>query len=100
MVRRTVCRFSQLPDGRGHLVEVDGETIALFRVGGEVFALDNTCPHRNGPLAFGDLRGSTVFCPLHAWPFDVRTGQCEEFPGVSVRTFRVRVEGDDVQIEL
>jgi len=99
-VRRTVCRFSHLRDGQGHLVEVDGEDIALFRVGEDVHAIENSCPHRNGPLAFGDLRGFTVFCPLHAWAFDVRTGLCEEFPGASVRTFPVHVEGDEVQIEL
>ncbi len=99
-MRRTLCRLSQLPEGRSHLVEIDGEEVAVFRVGDEVHAIENACPHRNGPLAFGELRGSTVFCPLHAWPFDVRTGRCEEFPEASVRTFRVRVEGDEVQIEL
>jgi nitrite reductase (NADH) small subunit len=99
-VRRTVCRLSCLPEGQGYLVEVDGEAIALFRVGSAVHAIENACPHRSGPLAFGELRGSTVHCPLHAWPFDVRTGQCEEFPEISVRTFAVHVEGDEVQIEL
>jgi len=99
-VRRTVCRFSDLPDRQGYLVEVAGEAIALFRVGDRVHAIDNTCPHREGPLAFGDLRGATVHCPLHAWPFDVRTGRCAEFPGVAVRTFPVHLEGDEVQIEL
>ena len=100
IVRRAVCRLSQLPEGQGYLVEVDGEGIALFRIGAEVHAIENACPHRNGPLAFGDLRGCTVFCPLHAWAFDVRTGRCEEFPEASVRTYRVHVEGDEVQIEL
>ena len=99
-MRRTVCRLSQLPEGRGYLVEVEGEGIALFRIGAEVHAIENACPHRNGPLAFGDLRGRTVYCPLHAWAFDVKTGRCDEFPEASVRTYRVHVEGDDVQIEL
>ncbi len=99
-MRRTVCCLSQLPEGHGYLVEVEGECIALFRVGREVHAIENACPHREGPLAFGDLRGSTVFCPLHAWGFDVRTGRCDEFPGACVRTFQVHLEGDDVQIEL
>jgi len=99
-VRRTVCRLSDLPERQGYLVEVAGEAIALFRVGDRVHAIENTCPHREGPLAFGDLRGATVHCPLHAWPFDVRTGRCEEFPGVEVRTFPVHLEGDEVQLEL
>jgi len=94
-VRHTVCRLSELPEGRGFLVEVEGEAIALFRIGREVHAIEN-----EGPLAFGDLRGATVFCPLHAWGFDVRSGRCDEFPDACVRTFRVHLNGDDVQIEL
>jgi nitrite reductase (NADH) small subunit len=99
-VRRTVCRLQDLPEKSGYLVEVGDAAVALFRVGREVFAVDNVCPHRDGPLAFGDLRGCVVYCPLHAWGFDVRTGACDEFPGVSVRTFGVHVEGDEVQLEL
>lgn len=99
-MRRTVCRLSDLPADQGHLVEVDGEAIALFRVGDEVLAVENGCPHRGGPLAFGDLRAGTVYCPLHAWGFDVRTGRCDEFPEASLRTFAVHVEGDEVQVEV
>jgi nitrite reductase (NADH) small subunit len=100
VVRRTVCRLSDLPERQGYLVEVDGEAIALFRVGDEVHAIENACPHRDGPLAFGDLRGAIVHCPVHAWPFDVRTGRCNEFPGVCVRTYAVEVDGDEVLVEL
>jgi nitrite reductase (NADH) small subunit len=99
-VRRTVCRLADLPPRSGYLVEIEGEAIALFRVGDAVHAIENTCPHRDGPLAFGDLRGATVYCPLHAWGFDVRSGACDEFPGVCVRTYAVHVEGDEVQVEL
>lgn len=81
-------------------MEAGGEAIALFRVGGEVLAIESTCPHRGAPLAFGDLRGATVFCPLHAWAFDVRTGRCDEFPEASVRRYEVHVVGEEVQLEL
>jgi nitrite reductase (NADH) small subunit len=99
-VRVTVCRLSDLPAHQGYLVEVAGEAIAVFRVGAEVHAIENSCPHRGGPLAFGDLRGAAVYCPLHAWAFDVRTGRCDEFPEASLRTFPVHVDGDVVQLEL
>jgi nitrite reductase (NADH) small subunit len=99
-MRRAVCKLSDLPVGGGYLVEVDGEPIALFRVGDSVHAIENTCPHREGPLAFGELRGSTVYCPLHSWGFDVRTGACDEPLGASVRTYAVTVDGDDVLLEL
>jgi nitrite reductase (NADH) small subunit len=99
-VLRAVCRLSDLPPKQGYLVVVGGEEVALFRVGAEVHALANACPHREGPLAFGDLRGSTVFCPLHAWDFDVRTGRCGEFPSVAVRTYPVLLRGDEVLLDL
>ncbi len=97
---RAVCRLTDLPPRQGYLVEVEGEEVALFRVGEQVHALANACPHREGPLAFGDLRGSTVYCPLHAWDFDVRTGRCGEFPEVAVRTLRVQVLGDEVLLDV
>ena len=99
-MERSVCRLADIEDGGGLAVEVEGVELALFRRGGEVFALENACPHRGGPLAFGDLRGHTVYCPLHAWPFDVRTGRCLEFPETAARTFRVRVQGGEVRVEL
>jgi nitrite reductase (NADH) small subunit len=95
-----VCRLADLPEQGGALFEVAGEEVALFRVGELVHAISNACPHRDGPLAFGDLRGTTVFCPLHAWGFDLRTGRCDEFPEVCVRTFEVRLDGDEVLLEL
>lgn len=99
-MRLKVCRLAQLPEKQGFLVEAAGEAIAIFRVGDAVHAVENACPHRGGPLAFGDLRGATVYCPLHAWGFDVRSGRCAEFPDAPVRTFPVHVEGGDVVLEL
>ena len=99
-LERVVCRLSDLREGEGKVVEVEGLELALFRVGDEVVALENACPHRGGPLAFGDVRGATVYCPLHAWPFDLRTGKCTEFPEVRARTLRVRVRGGVVRVEL
>ncbi len=72
----------------------------MFRVGDAVYAIENACPHREGPLAFGDVRGTTVHCPVHSWPFDLATGQCLDVPGAAVRTYAVRVEGGVVRIEL
>ncbi len=93
-----VCRLADLEEGRGRLVEVGGACLALFRVGDAVYAIDNTCPHREGPLAFGEVRGTTVHCPVHAWPFDLATGRCLDVPGASVRRWPARVEGGVVWI--
>lgn len=99
-MKRAVCKAAELAPGKGKLVEAGGEQVALFLVDGRVHAIDNVCPHRDGPLAFGDLQGCVVYCPLHAWPFDVTTGQCQEFPSAAVRTFAAGIEGDDVVVDL
>lgn len=99
-MRHRVGSLSDLPDGHGWLVELEGREVALFRRGDRVYALDNLCPHRGAALAFGDVRGEVVYCPLHAWPFELETGRCPEFPGVAVDRFHVTVEGGDVHVEL
>jgi nitrite reductase (NADH) small subunit len=99
-MRHRVGRLQDLPDGHGWLIAVGEQELALFRRGDRVYALDNVCPHRGAALAFGDVRGEVVHCPLHAWPFHLPTGACLEFPEVCVRTYPVHVEGGEVEVEL
>jgi len=99
-VRHRVARLSELPERVGWLVTVAGQEVALFRLGPCVYAIDNECPHRGAALAFGEVRGEELRCPLHAWPFHIPTGACPEFPGVSVRCHPVHVEGGEVFVEL
>jgi ferredoxin-nitrite reductase len=61
-------------DGQGLLVQLSGQEVALFRLGSDIFAIDNTCPHAGGSLAEGTVTDGCVTCPLHGWKFDVRTG--------------------------
>jgi ferredoxin-nitrite reductase len=63
-----------LSDSEGLGVEIDGRDIALFRVDGQVVAIDGVCPHEGAPLAQGTIEGSTVTCPWHGWTFDACTG--------------------------
>lgn len=86
-------------DARGRaVVQVAGVAVALFRVNGELHAVADACPHRAGPLSEGDLVGYVVHCPLHTWPFDIRTGLCHRHPGVRVPTFQVRVQGQHILV--
>ncbi len=58
-----VAKTTELEPGQGRLVEAKGKQIALFNVGGKFFAVDNTCTHRGGPLAEGEVSGHEVTCP-------------------------------------
>jgi nitrite reductase (NADH) small subunit len=95
-----VCSTADLPEGQCKAVEAGGKTIALFNVSGTVFALDNTCAHRGGPLGEGILEGDVVTCPWHMWEYNVRTGEKVGMPSIKVATYPVQVEGSDIQVAL
>jgi nitrite reductase (NADH) small subunit len=94
----TACPSSELPEGEKKIVTIAGREIALFRVGAQVFAIDNVCPHRGGPLGAGDLAGHVVYCPLHAWAFDVRSGESTSHPGVEIHRYAVQVLDGLIQV--
>jgi nitrite reductase/ring-hydroxylating ferredoxin subunit len=85
----------------GKLVEAGGHRIAVFNVGGSYYAIENTCPHRGGPLAEGMVAGEEVICPWHGSRFNVKTGSVLTPPASQgVESFPVRVAGDDVEVDL
>ena len=95
----TVARIDALPNDKGKVVEVEGRQIALFRVDGGVYAIDNRCPHEGGPLGAGHVQNGVVTCPWHQWRFDVRTGALIVAPSRKVACFAVRLAGDEIQID-
>jgi len=95
-----VAKISDVPFGRTKAFDIDGRRIALFHTRDGIFATDNTCPHRGGPLAEGDLIGNEITCPWHLWGFDVVTGACPGNPEMTVATHEVRIEGDSVLVRL
>jgi 3-phenylpropionate/trans-cinnamate dioxygenase ferredoxin component len=95
-----VARLADLGPGTGLAVYVGGRDVALFNLGGEVVAIGNECPHQSGSLGDGQLEGEIVICPLHGWEFDARSGACMTVPGESVPRFRVRIEADEILVEL
>ena len=105
MMYRNAVKLSDLPPGSCLSVRVDSEEerdVALCNVDGELFALDNTCPHAGGPLGEGHLHGDTIRCPWHGWAFNVRTGQCLNHPidAWSVSCVPLRVKDGTIQIAL
>ena len=93
-----VMGVGDLPPGKGHVTGVNGREIAIFNVDGTFFAIDNTCAHRGGPLGEGELEGAVVTCPWHGWEYNVWTGISLTTPSASVKTYEVKVDGDNVNI--
>jgi len=96
-----VAQTSDLSPGTGKVVQADGRNVALFNVEGTFYAIDNTCTHRGGPLGEGALSADTVECPWHGAHFNVKTGAVTSPPApTGVRSFPVKVEGNDVLVEI
>ncbi len=89
-----------IPLGEGRAYTFGGKTIAVFRQrDGRLFATDNACPHKAGPLADGLVGSGRVICPLHMWKIDLETGQCLGEDG-AVRTYPVRAANGRILITM
>lgn len=95
-----VAQADELKPGSCKVVAANGRDLALCNIGGMFHAVDNTCPHKGGPLGEGELDGAHITCPWHGWQFDVNTGQCKHNPAARVATVKVVVQDGDVMAEL
>jgi nitrite reductase/ring-hydroxylating ferredoxin subunit len=92
---------SAIADQSAISVEIGDRQIALFNLGGQIYAIDDTCPHNGGPLCEGSIDREEVECPWHGSRFNIKTGAVTAPPAVDgVARYNVRVTGDDVEIEL
>ena len=89
-----------LADGQARAVEIQGRTIALFRVGGRVFATDGHCAHRGGPLHEGTIEAGSVVCPWHGFRFALEDGACATNPALRLGCYPARLAGDDIEVEI
>jgi nitrite reductase (NADH) small subunit len=96
-----LCFVEDLPVGLGRAFEVAGKSLALFRTRkGAIFATDNACPHKGGPLADGMLAGEAVVCPLHAFKFDLHAGACDQEGACPLKTYPLDLRGNQVFLRL
>lgn len=97
----TVAKTTDLAPGEMTYVDVRNTPVCLINMGGEFFALNDTCTHADASLSDGTVEGEVVECPLHGGCFDIRTGAPAAMPVVTpVEAYLVRVEGDAVQVAL
>ena len=94
-----IARMDEVTPARPKRVMVGEREIVLFRVGNEIFAVENLCPHQQFSVFHqGVLDGYIITCPMHAWSFDIRSGKAVAGSG-RIRTFELRVVGNEVLIK-
>ena len=94
----TLGSVEKVPKGQGFCFIVDGREIAVFRQrDGKLFATQNRCPHKQGPLSEGIIGAGKVICPLHSHKFDLCTGEGPD-PKECVKVYSVREEKGEILI--
>jgi nitrite reductase [NAD(P)H] small subunit len=92
-----ICALGDIPARGCRVVQTRQGQIAVFRTAGdEVFALDNRCPHKGGPLSEGIVHGRQVTCPLHNWVIGLEDGEAQGADKGCVQRFPVRLEAGRV----
>jgi nitrite reductase (NADH) small subunit len=96
-----VCRLEEIPALGARVVQTGRGDIAVFRsASDEVFALNDKCPHKGGPLAQGIVAGRRVTCPLHGQNFDLETGEAVAPDTGCTHRYAVKVEDGVVHLQL
>ena len=96
-----VAKKSEIPETGVIGVEVEGKRLALVSLNGELYAIDDDCPHEGGPLSEGQIIGEEIQCPWHTSHFNIKTGHVTMDPATTdVATYRVHVVGDAVEVEI
>jgi nitrite reductase (NADH) small subunit len=96
-----VARTTDIPLGKGRLIESSTIPVAVFNGGqGRFYAVSALCPHEDGPLADGWLEGGAVVCPWHGFDFDVTTGSCRAADDLSIAVYPTRVTDGVVEVEV
>ena len=96
-----VGRADEIAEGEAKAFPVNGEEIAVSRVGGTLYAFSDICTHRQCNLSLGgEIEGTSITCECHGSTFDMTTGAVLEGPATEpIATFTVRDESGDLQIE-
>ena len=108
----TVAKKGDIAVGKMIEVEAEGKKVLIANVSGKLYAMDSVCSHMGGDLAKGRLESKVVTCPRHGSQYDVTNGKNLKGPNFVGKaasfgrgahdqaTFAVKVEGDDVKVEV
>jgi len=96
---RPVVRSQDIAEGSAKLLRAKGEEMAVFKSNGQLYGIQNICPHEGGLLCNGWIEGGEVVCPLHGYKFDLKTGACSTDPKLRVKVFKLVAQGDQFSLE-
>lgn len=95
-----IAALTDIPVRGARVVKTKDGCVAIFRTAADqVYALDNTCPHKQGPLSEGIVHGTAVTCPLHNWVISLETGMVQGLDEGQVTTYAARIENGRILLD-
>lgn len=92
--------LDNIPRQGARVVKTAHGCVAVFRTAqDQVFAIDDRCPHKGGPLSEGIVHGNHVTCPLHAWVFSLETGLAQGADSGVVNSYPTRIEAGRILLD-
>ena len=114
MTSHMIGTLEDYPPGSKKCIEIEGKSIGIFNINGQLYALRNVCPHQGAPLCEGSItpwmtasrpyqfeyerEGEIIRCPWHQWEFDIKTGCMIVDPKLRTKTYDVTVESYDISV--
>lgn len=95
-----VAKLSEVPPMGKKQVSVAGQEILLVNLKGVIYAVENECPHQGAPLSGAMVKDTYLSCPRHGYRFELKDGSCKEHPEFVLKTWPVRLDGDDIIVDL
>lgn len=90
----------ELEEGKMRLVRAEGKPVLFIKQNGEIYVIDDRCPHMGCRFSGGNLDGNMVVCPCHEWRFSLETGEYEQSPSYRLTMYPFKVEGGKIWVNL
>lgn len=90
-----------IPRQGSRCITVGNNAIAIFRtVDDQIFALEDKCPHKNGPLSQGIVHDGCVTCPLHNWVISLSTGEAQGADEGATTSYGIKMDGGKILLDI
>ena len=95
-----VLEEKELQEGTMKLTRVEGLPVLLIKQLGQIYAIDNRCPHMACGFSGGSLDGNVIICPCHDWRFDLKTGEYEDDVSMKLKSYEWKIKSGKIWVKV
>ncbi len=96
----SVLEEKELQEGTMKLIRVEGLPVLLIKQLGQIYAIDNRCPHMACGFSGGSLDGPVIICPCHDWRFNLKTGEYEDDPSMKLKSYEWKIKSGKILVKV